>query len=189
MPLFNPTATVLALSNNQVDSGQEVFSRELLTSVTVAAATSQQLRLNYFVARKSETTTQVKVYSGGTAAAATPSLVRFGLYSVAANGDLTLVASIANDTTIFAGASTAYTRSWSVAYAMVAGQRYALGVLVVSAAAMPTYTGTTVTSPTEQAISPMFCGVIGGQADLPLGPVAAAGISATTGRIYGVILP
>lgn len=180
----NPTAL-----GNLLTSGEEVFSRDSATANSAASST-QNLRLTYFTARKAETTTQVRVLTGNTAAAATPTLCRVGLYSIAANGDGTLVASIASDTTLFAATNTAYTRSWSSSYAKVAGQRYALGILVVTAAAAPTFTSSvlaTATS-TEAAFDPRLSGTIISQTDLP-STFTSGSVTASSNRYYGAILP
>lgn len=171
---------------DQVTVGQETASRSLGANNQTTG--TGNLRLSFFTARKSETSTQARMVSGSTAAAATPTLVRWGLYSIAANGDGTLVASIANDTTLFAAINTAYTRSWSVAYAMVAGQRYALGLLVVSGAAAPTILGSVSVDSNESAVAPRLTGNISGQADLPASFLAASVAIGST-RAYGVILP
>jgi hypothetical protein len=168
-------------------SGEETMLRDCIASSGVSATTGN-LRLSYFQARKTETTTQVRISTGGTAAAATPTLCRIGLYSIAASGDGTLVASTVNDTTLFAAVNTAYLRSWSSSYAKSAGLWYALGVLVVSGAATPTFLGTTAVTPSELAISPRLTGNIGSQADLP-SSFTAGSLTTTGSRIYAAILP
>lgn len=168
-------------------TGQGTMPRtEAISTVTYASGT---VRLSHFTAIKSETSTQVTTVSGSTAAAATPTLCRVGLYSIAANGDGTLVASIANDTTLWATINTAYTRSWSVPYAMVAGQRYAIAAMVVSAAATPTMLGSSgLNLPSVYAAAPRMCGLIPAQADLPAS-FLDSGLTATTTRLYATILP
>jgi hypothetical protein len=182
------TATDLTgYTSSLVTSGEETFSREVATSSSVAVAT-QSLRLAYFTARKTETTTQVRVITGGTAAAATPTICRIGLYSIAANGNGSLVASTANDTALFAGLTTAYTRSWTTPYAKVAGTRYALGILVVSGAATPTFVGQSIGNAAEAAVAPALSAALTGQSDLPSSFTAGA-LTTTGNRNYGVILP
>src|SRR5690348_10707358 len=78
--------------------------------------TSQRISFCYFQAAITKQITSLVISSSSTAAGATPTLVRFGLWTVAANGDLTLVASTANDTTLLASTFTAYTKALSVAY-------------------------------------------------------------------------
>ena len=63
-------------------------------------------------------------------------LARMGLYTIATNGDSTLVARTANDTTLFTSTNTTYTRSFDTTggypatYSLVAGTRYASAVII-----------------------------------------------------------
>lgn len=104
-------------------------------------------------------------------------LTRFGLYSLDASNNATLVAQIASDTTIFTTANTFYQKTLDTAagypasYTLVSGQRYAVAVLGV---------GGTVGA--VRGIAPpaglagrgaVLGGTIGtGLTDLPVGPVA-----------------
>lgn len=171
-------------------AGESAMPRELAMSAAVTM-TSGTMRLSYFTARKTETITSVRIISGTTAATATPTLVRVGIYSQAANGDLTLVASTANDTALLAGTSTVYTKALQASWAKVAGQRYAFGILVVSGVAMPTLTGyayqTSITSEIFQA--PMTCSAVASLSDLP-SPTIANALQLNSGnRIYGAVVP
>lgn len=181
------TDVVSSVTANLITTGEETIDRRWLSQVGIVS-TSGTLRLTYFTARKTETTTQVKIYTGTTAAAATPTLCRLGLYQIASDGAGTLVASTANDTTLFAAATTAYTKSWSVSFAKVAGQRYALGVLVVSGAATPTYLGSINSSAGVHATLPRLTASLGAQADLP-GSFTDASLSGSAGYFYAEILP
>ncbi|HCB59110.1 MAG TPA: hypothetical protein DEP82_14640 [Arthrobacter bacterium] len=73
--------------------------------------------------------------SSGSPAWAGTTLARLGLYTVTSAGVATLVAVTANDTTLFATANTVYEKSLDTAggypasYTLVAGQRYAIGVI------------------------------------------------------------
>jgi hypothetical protein len=174
------------MTPNLLTTGEETFPREFLNSTSSVAPVSQQLRLVYFTARKSEITTAVKVYTGSTAAAATPTLCRIGLWSVDASGNLTLVASTANDTTLFAATSTAYPKSWSTPYSKVAGQRYAAGALVVSATTMPTFGGNSVIYSAEAVGVPVMAAALSSQSDLPAS-ISAGSLSSSGQRIYAVI--
>lgn len=171
-------------------TGEETLSSEYCFG-TPGTGTGT-LRLTYFTARKTETTTQIRVWTATTAAGATPTICRVGLYSIATNGNGTLVASIANDTSLFAAASTPYTRSWSVSYAKVAGQLYAMGILVVTAATAPTLMGS---APSQAASNEMFnqtprkSAALASQTDLP-GSFTNASLGASLAiRHYGAILP
>lgn len=179
-------ALVYAGSYDALGSGQSTVPRSLVNA-NVAQPTGV-LRLAFFSSVKSETTTQARVSTITPAAAATPTLVRWGLYSVAANGDGTLVASTANDTTLFSVASTAYTRPWSAPYALTRGSRYAFGCLVVTGATAPNVAANTQQDSTEAARSPRLAGILSAQADLPAG-FTDAGLTNSTSRIYAAILP
>jgi hypothetical protein len=168
-----------------VTTGEETVLRS--GSTTSVSLASGSMFLAHFTARKTETTTQVRMLSGSTPAASL-TLAKIGLYSIAANGDGTLVASTASDTTLFNSGSTTYTRSWAVAYAKVAGQRYALAVLVVGTTAGQVVGISTGSSGAELAITPRVTGTLAAQADLPASYLAASLI--TSGATpYGVILP
>lgn len=151
---------------NRLAAGIETFPREL-AGFTPTMSTGS-LRLSYFTSYKNFASTQGVMWTGNTAAAATPTLVKFGLYSVAANGDLTLVASTANDTTLFAGVNTKYTRNWLASVNIQYGQRYAFAALVVSGAAVPTVQGNIFAGVGAlQAETPTEVAFLSAQSDLP----------------------
>lgn len=177
---------------NSLSSGQETVPRMMAASTAAVGLNSQALRLAYFTSRRAFTTSQVRVISGSTAAAATPTLVRLGLYLIDGSDGGTLVASTVNDTALFAATFTAYTRSWSAPYAMVQGQRYALGALVVSGVAVPNLMGMNFGAGinSEMNLAPRLTAQIVGQADLPASFLAASiSASVVSGMAYGVILP
>ena len=89
-----------------------------------------------------------------------------GLYAVGTTGDLTLVASCPNDTTIWAAASSKYSRALSASYGLVAGTRYATGLLFVGTTA-PTVHGFSGLIGAELALSPRLCASRAGLTDLP----------------------
>lgn len=174
--------------DDRLTAGQEVYDR--MAAVAAIAMSSGSLRLSYFTSRKTETVTQALVESVG-AAGATPTLIRYGLYTVAGNGDLTLVASTPNDTSLLSGANNNYTKSFSASYGLVTGTRYAFGLLVVTAAAAPTVLGNngggnTTTGHLTRA--PRLAAALTGQTDLPSSATSAS-LTATANRIYGEIMP
>lgn len=176
------------LTSDLLTTGEATMHRRVATSNTVGQATGV-LRLSYFTARKTETITQVRVISGGTAAGATPTLVRIGLWTVAADGALTLVASIANDTALYAATNTPYTRALSASYGKVAGQRYAAGSLVVTGATAPSLIGGIVNfNATEAGIAPRIGAALTGQTDLPAS-IAAGSLVDSAQLPYIVLLP
>jgi hypothetical protein len=155
-------------------AGEFVYPRLLATAAT-AAVTSQGLFISYFQAKRTETVTQVTLATDATAAAATPTLCRMGVYSVpdaTALATHTLIASTANDTTLFATTNTSYTKAFSASFTKSAGQWYGVAVLVVSGAALPTFRGlphaaNNSTNTWAPANYPPISGSIAGQADLP----------------------
>jgi hypothetical protein len=167
--------------------GEETFPLLGATSATRDIA-SGMLRLTYFLASKSETSTQVKMVGGTTAAGATPTTVKMGLYEInSTTGDGTLVGATANDTSLFAVASTSYTRSWVTPFAKVAGRRYALGLLIVTSFAAPTLWGQ-IQPVTETARAPRVAGYFAGLTDLPT-TFLGVNVLAASNRLYGVVLP
>jgi len=174
---------------NRLATGEATYRRGDVVAANVPSL-SQFLRLVFFTAQKSFTTTQVRVIGGATAAAATPSLCEIGLFEINAAGAGTRVALIANDTSLFATMNSSYTRSWLASYNVVAGQRYALSWLVVTAVAAPTYSGVLLTVPMdiEAAFPPRVTGRLNNQTATPASITAASVIGSNT-RPYGVILP
>lgn len=166
--------------------GQETIGR-LLAGGAISMSTGS-LRLAYFTARKSETITQLKVATGGTAAGATPTLIRMGLYSVDASGNLTLVASTPNDTTLLANTTTTYPKALSASYAVVRGLRYAFGLLVVTGATAPSVLASLVLNATIASASPRRVGNVAGQSDLPAS-ISAGSVASTVNVIYGELVP
>jgi hypothetical protein len=131
--LYNPGSDLLA-------AGEFVPGREFAVSASVSHSSGTQA-MTFFTARRTQQITTLTAYTGSTAAGATPSLVRYGVWEIDSAGAGTLVASTPNDTALLAAANTPYPKALSAPWAKVAGQRYAVGVLVVSAAAMPNYVG------------------------------------------------
>ncbi len=134
------------------------------------AAASGEVHLSYFTATKTETITQLAMYSAGTAAA-TVTLIRYGVYSVAANGNLTLLTATPNDTALFAATNTRYAKTLSSPWSKVAYTRYAVGVLVVATTVPALYcaTDSAATTPVETiwGRDPRLTGRRTGQTDLP----------------------
>lgn len=166
--------------------GESTITRKGLASAQTMGATGR-LTLTFFTPQKTETVSQFRFISGGTAAGATPTLVRMGIYSVAPNGDGALIASIPNDTTLFSAPSTRYTRSFTAPFQKRAGQRYAAGFLVVTAATMPTVYGDSGFS-AENAEPPRLTGYLPAQTDLPAS-FTDASLTAHNVLTYVVLLP
>lgn len=150
-------------------AGEIVPDRSTWNAVNVPITAANSLVLSYWTARRTETINNVTFVSGSTAAGATPTLVRYGVYAVAPNGDLTLIASTPNDVNIFAATNTAYPKALSVPWNKQVGQRYAVGTLVVTATTVPTLSGCTgLTSMAPYMFqAPTLCSRLAGQTDLP----------------------
>lgn len=180
-----PVFPISQLEANRVTTGVETFPREFADQLNTTLPTGT-LGLTYFTAYKDQTVASLRTATGNTAAGATPTLCRLGLYSVASNGDLTLIASTPNDTTLWAAATTIYTKALSASVNLARGQRYALACLVVTAAAAPTLVANQPSS-IFAAEAPRLTGQLGGQTDLPAS-VTAGSVVATNRRVYGECL-
>lgn len=169
--------------------GQYTFPRQF--AIHSIAVTSGQPRVAYLTARRTETVANVRAYSGGTAAAATPTLQRLGVYSIAADGALTLLAATTNDTaTLFRTASTGYTKALAAPVNLVAGTRYAIVSLVVTTAATPTVVGLAPAIPVADAAAAPPLSHVGptGLTDLPA-TITAAQLGQSTNRMLAGLLP
>lgn len=190
-PSTSPVTTLLTSRFYILASGEETSPRTNLTHLN-GAAVSGTLYLSYFTAQKTETITQVTTTTGSTSAGATQTLSRIGVYSEAANGDLTLVASTANDTALWRTTYTDYTKSFSSSWTKQAGQVYAVATLIVTAAALPTWLGLNAPSVgilgQKLSTRPRICGTFVSQTDLP-STVANGNIGQSTQPVYALILP
>lgn len=130
---------------------------------------TQNLRLEALTAREGILTTGVRMSTSSPAATATPTIIRIGLYTVNAAGDGVLVASTPNDLTLFTAINTFYSKNWSTPYQLVMGNRYAVGLLVVSAVTTPSMLGAAQgnSMQTENLVLPWCAAVLAGQANLP----------------------
>lgn len=136
-----PTALLNSEDYNELTDAVSLFPRSLAGLSNVAGLANQVLNLAFFTPIRPITTTQLYLV-GGTAAGATPSLVRAGLWIInSANTDANIVADIPNDPAIFASANTAWLRSWTTPYRFIPGQRYACGLLCVTDFTAPTVGG------------------------------------------------
>ena len=179
------------VAGRYLDTGESVFDRSYNT--TGVASTTQVLTLMGFRALKTEAITRVQVYTGGTAAGATPTLCRIAVYQRQTANAWGLVVSHANDTTLFAAANTTYTKTFTTTFNKVAGADYAVGILIVSAAAFPTFiaphasasTGFTTDALTAQ---PLVFGKVTAQADLATSYTSANVVASQTGHFHATLL-
>lgn len=171
-------------------TGVVSFNRDVAISALAGPTSSGHLLLAYFTARRAATVSTVTFWSGTTAAGATPTLFRFGVYAIASDGGATLVASTASDLTLAAAASTEYSKALSGSVTFTAGLRYAVGTLVVTGATLPsfqgqTYAGTSA-SLTYLTRAPRTLGRLTGQTDLP-GSYVDASLIAVTARVLTLL--
>lgn len=151
----------------------EPYNRVACGAGTLTTAT-QTMRLSYFVPRFSFLATKLGVCTAGTAAA-TVTLIRCGLYTVAANGDITLVASGTNDTSGNGATNTEYTQAITgpssiTSYQLRAGVRYAFAYLFVGTTAPVLVAPAAINAGLNGTqAGPSFClaGTVGSQSDLP----------------------
>jgi hypothetical protein len=177
-------SSVPYLDGNLLTVGEETFSRDLI--ISNMGMISGSMYLTYFTSRKSEVTTQVRTLSGS--GAATPTLTRVGLFSIDASGDGTRVAvTDAADTTLWASASTVYTRSWLSSYTKAAGRRYAAAFLFTGGTP-PQLRGVSIVLGSEPGATERITGLIAGQTDIPAS-FSAASVAITGVRAYAAVLP
>jgi hypothetical protein len=126
---------------------QESIPRPI--AMMLPAGTSCQLQSGRFfgmgiTARRSVSVSGIRVWTSPATPPATITLARIGLYTVDAAENITLVASTANDTALFKTANTEYAKPLTTPYAVVAGQRYCLGLLVTASGPVEVIGVTTV---------------------------------------------
>lgn len=160
-----PPSEVKRVYGESLDDGQMVIPR-LIANGSVSM-TSGTVVLTAFVADKTEAITKISASTWSTAAGATPTLCKMGIYSLAANGDATLVASTASDTSLFNSTFGWFQRSLTSTWNKQEGQRYAAATLVTSGATMPTMHGISNLQGTDIAFLPFLAMSRTGQTDLP----------------------
>lgn len=166
--------------------GEQGMFRSLPLTVVKDATVSTGtgiLRLSYRRATKSGAFTQIRAHSGTTAAAATPTLCKMGVFSVASNGDLTRLARTSNDTALFSTISTPYSLALDATVNVVAGQLYAFGVLVITGTTPPTLHGTIMLNATEASLDERYNGSVSGQTDI-ISSISAGSVGVSTSNPY-----
>jgi hypothetical protein len=176
-----------------LENGESVY--DIGVSGSGVASVTQQLTLAGFRAVKTEQITRLQFCTGATAAGATPTLVRAGVYVRQAGNVWGLAASFANDTAVFAAANTTYTKTLTSTFNKQAGQDYAIGLLIVSAAAFPVLVAppqypTNVGGWATDVLlaQPMTFSKVITQADLPTSIPAASVVASITGQFHCLML-
>lgn len=181
------TGIISDLAAASLTQGMSNMPRPFATSS--GAVVSGTIHLTYFTAIKEILCATMRMLCAATAAGATPTMVKYGLFSVASNGDLTRIGITANDTGIFAAANTSYSRALLAAATVSPGLSYATGLLVITAAALPTPAGQAASSVSSAITSglPRLSGAIAGQTDINAS-YAAASVANTGNRFYAEVL-
>jgi hypothetical protein len=179
MPLYLKKPPVAYTSDDPL-AGLETAPRAFIRGGV--SLTSGTVRLSYVTCHQNTSVSKVSVMTSS-AAGATPTLVRFGIYEIAADGGGTLIAATANDTSLLSASPTIYTKDLEDPVDLKAGQRYALGAIVVTGAALPQLQGLGVIGDLT-ALAPRITGTLSGQTDLPAS-FSDASLSALSG-IYWV---
>lgn len=180
-----------APSDRLLTAGETTLPRtQLITAATGVTPTlnTGRLLLTGFTARRSETINSLAMWAQ-TFAAATPTLVRYCVYTVNADGSLSLTASTPNDTTLLATAQTRQSKALSAPWQKQADTRYAAGALVVTAAAAPAVFGLTASSPIFQASEPRLGYRLNSQTDLPASISVASLDTTSSALVYVEMLP
>lgn len=185
----------VSVDDTRIDTGDDLTGTLLASGfcnqkrapgiTTHIALVSGTLFLTYFRAPKTQPVNNIKYYSGGTAAGATPSLVKYALFTVATNGDITRVGLTANDTSIFVAANAANSRAVPEVPIVTKGQMLATGLLLVTAAALPTVLAQLAVGATSAAMSvaPRMCAQVTAQADIAAS-YAAGSIANSGSRLF-----
>lgn len=153
-------------------------TRRGLTGTSILSA-SGVLNVTMFRAPKSYLISTMAMIVGSGSTTAGTTLCRYGLYSVNGNGDINLIGSTPNDTTLLATSGVRYPKNLSVATQVTRGAWYASAVLWVGTTApplmsLPAAAQTTV----PMQLTPKLSAAVAGQADLPASvAVASLGIS------------
>jgi hypothetical protein len=144
----------------------------ILCSYNQLLATGTQ-RWVYFTPFRSMTVSNITTCTTTSGSGLTVS--RLGLYTVdAATGDVTLVASTANDTSLLTTSQTLYTKSLTVPYSIVAGTQYAVGVLCVGTVVPGLASGSAAGSLVGLfSALPRLAGYLAGQSDLATSAAAS----------------
>ena len=170
-------------SVNQSTSIVDVYQRIGNFTGTPTTGTTY---LTMFTPTWTATVSSISVASANIATSGA-SLIRLGLYTVSGN-TATLVAQTAADTTLFSTTNTLYTRTFSTVggfpgtYQLVAGTRYALGVIVLASTPGSLQMAWSSVPGTLSTLAPRITGAVAGQSDLP---ASISSMSPSTISIWG----
>ncbi len=147
-----------------------------------ATLTSGTMLLGYFTAPTAHAgVTTITIASGSGTISSGLTLGRLALFSVAGNGDITLLQASTNDTTLLNSGSTVYTGTIA-STPLVAGQRYAVGVLTVGSGPGNVRSAASISGLT--VLAPTVARAMTGQTDIPTGTTAVGSLTTTANVIY-----
>lgn len=156
----------LNLSSSAIDTAPRTHANN-------AAMASGNCYFTFFTPLTTMTVSQITAGTAGTNGSSL-TYAAMGLYTFDGT-TATLVARTASDTTLFTSTFTNYTRSFSTVgdfpaeYTLVAGQRYALGLLVTHTGTAPNlYLSNSFVPNNLNTLEPRLSGVVLGQTSLPL---------------------
>ena len=134
--------------------------------------TSQQMAVTLWRPEVTQLVSNIQVYVTSTAAGATPTVIRFGIYTISGTTATQYIAT-PNDTTLLAATFALSGRAVTTPAVVTRGTDYFLTALVVTGAAVPLLAcrvnGAAATAAAQDSAngSGLRSGVITGQADLP----------------------
>lgn len=178
--------STVTLGSNEVQTNAEANMNRLYCDGNTYMSNNTQVAVfAYFRAKQTITIANLQAVTGSTAAAATPTTVKLGVYSVdESTGDLTRLGVTANDTALFATTYTEYTKALGASVALTEGQLYAYAVLQVSSGAVATLVGKGPAGFANQHFrQPRLSGLITGQTDL-LSSYLGSAVNAKSGVPY-----
>jgi len=172
--------------------GESVYDRNAILA-NGSATTNQRMNLVGFKCKRTETITKATLATGTTAAGATPTVIKYGLYLRRPDQlNYDLVAQTAHDAALLVAANTNYSKAFTAPYNKIRGEEYLFGLLIVSGAAFPTLLGpnniTLTPSANNMLVPPIRAGVIGSLTDLPATFLSSAVIFSSPMQSFQVLL-
>ena len=174
------------LSGNRNEASSQVDTDNRLLVNTSANFVSGNVYFSMFTPAKNQTISQLTICNSSLASSGL-TLARMGLYTFDET-TFTLVARTDSDTSLFATPNSTNTRSLSTVggypstYQLVAGQRYALAVIVVGTTCSNT-SWITLPSNNIPIVPPRLANVVTGQSDLPTTTTSLTATNKFWGRL------
>lgn len=179
---------LLPANINVLNEGESTISRGECTTTAVTMST-KVLRLGFFTALKTQIIKHIRVTCNA-AYVGVPTLIQLVSYSInPSTGELTLIKKTANNTSLLATAGEGYEPEFESSWEKIAGERYALGILVVTTGTAPTIGGQSNSlASSELAKIPRLSAAQSSTESLP-GSIAAGSLSASSAIPYIAVAP